>query len=105
MIVGEIRVASLGASSSQEAPVECAIDALERLGISHRVGPLGTIIEASSPEELFEAAREVHRAVRRVAPRTLLSLTIDDRRDKDETAESLVQDLATHTATAIAPLP
>lgn len=103
MLVGEIRVAALGTTSSQEAPVERALDALQRLGVKHEVGPLGTTIEAETPEALYEAVREVHRAVREAGPRILLNLTIDDRRDKDETAESLVRDVETHTATALGP--
>lgn len=103
MLVGEIRVVALGSGSSQEAPVERAIDALERAGVLYQVGPMGTVIQAETPEKLFDSVREVHRVVSEHAPRTLLSLTIDDRRDKEETAQSLVEDLQTHASTTLEP--
>ena len=61
-----------------------AIDAVERTGIKHQVTPMGTVLEASSLEEIFDSAKAAVDAVAgEGAMRISMSLKVDIRFDKE----------------------
>jgi uncharacterized protein (TIGR00106 family) len=94
MIVAEFRVIPVGAGSSMEEPIERALDAIREKGIRHKVGAMGTVLEAERLEDILDAVAAAHRAVRDAAPRIVTEITIDDRLDAPESAEHMVSEVA-----------
>ncbi|HVL47813.1 MAG TPA: thiamine-binding protein [Candidatus Thermoplasmatota archaeon] len=89
MIVAELRVVTLGEGTSQEAPVAAAVRVLEERGFEPKVGPMGTVIESESLEDILLAVEAAHAKLRQTAGRIVTEITIDERLDHEETAESL----------------
>jgi uncharacterized protein (TIGR00106 family) len=61
-----------------------AIDALEEFDVAYETTPMGTILEAQNPAEVFAAAQAAHEAVD--SDRVGTFLKIDDKRTVDQPA-------------------
>lgn len=95
IITAELEIVALGTgSTSMSGYISEAVKAIGVSGIKYRLTPMGTVIEVSSIDEAFNAARAAHEAViKKGAKRVVMHLTIDDRRDApkgmDEKIESV----------------
>lgn len=92
MAIAEISVVPLGTESASVSKyvAEC-IKALDEAGITYSLHPMGTVLEGTL-EEILEAVRMLHRIpLNRGAPRVSTRLVIDERRDKDATADQKVE--------------
>jgi uncharacterized protein (TIGR00106 family) len=92
MVIAEISVVPLGTGtpSLSRYVAEC-MEVLQETGIRYTLTPMGTVLEGSL-EEVLEVVRLLHRlpfnkGVERVSTR----LVIDERRDKDASAEGKVR--------------
>ena len=96
MAIMEISVIPVGTKKTSVSNyVVDALKVLERRGIKHVVGAMGTVAEAPI-NELFEAAREMHEEVFADSDvmRVVTTIRIDDRRDiAENTMERKVKSL------------
>ncbi len=92
MVIAEISVVPLGTGSpSLSRYVAECVEVLQETGVRYTLTPMGTILEGTL-EEVLEVVRLLHRVpfnkgVERVSTR----IVIDERRDKDATAEDKVK--------------
>ena len=91
MVIASLTVTPIGTEtpSLSRYVAECA-RVLDESGIKHTLTPMGSVLEGPL-EEILEVVRKVHeipfsKGVLRVSTR----LTIDDRRDKESTAQGKV---------------
>lgn len=83
-VIAEFSILPIGTKSTSLSPyVAEAIKALTRVeGVKFQVGPMSTILEAKTLDEIFRAVRVAHETVFKAgALRVVTSLVIDDRRD------------------------
>lgn len=86
--IGFLSVAPVKEGSMSE-DVAKAVEALEDFDISYETTPMGTIIEAETASEVFEASKAAHEAVEYERVSTFLK--IDDKRESDKTAREKVE--------------
>ncbi|MBW3583131.1 MAG: MTH1187 family thiamine-binding protein [Euryarchaeota archaeon] len=91
MIVAELRIVPVGDSSSMGEVIAEATAAIRAHGVKHKVGPLGTTLEAERLDDILDAVKAAHSAAIGIAPRVLTELTLDQRTDKEETARTLTK--------------
>ena len=91
MVIASLTVTPIGTEtpSLSRYVAECA-RVLDKSGLKHTLTPMGSVLEGPL-EEILEVVRKVHeipfsKGVLRVSTR----LTIDDRRDKEGTAQGKV---------------
>lgn len=98
MIHAEISVYPIGTDSpSVSFFVAKAIDAIKDLKIKHQITPMGTILEAESIEQVFEASKNMIEVVHRLGvKRVEVILKIDSRNDKKQTMQEKIQSLEKH---------
>ncbi len=89
MFVAELRVVPVGDGSSMEPAMEKVADAMDATGLAYDIGPMGTTFESGTLDQILDATKAVHEAVVSVSPRVLTELSIDHRRDKEETMDTL----------------
>ena len=65
-----------------------AVAALDDFDVSYETNPMGTVIEADSVDELFDAAQAAHEAVD--GDRVSTVLKIDDKRTREQRAHEKV---------------
>ncbi len=89
MAIADISVIALGTGSASEHDyVREAVRVLERRGLKHEVGAMGTAVEGNI-DDILAALTEIHSACFALgAPRLVITLKIDDRRDKEQSIES-----------------
>ncbi len=87
-IVAELSVAPVIEGSMSEQ-VARAVEALEEFDVEYETHPMGTVIEAKSIDELFDAVKAAHTAVE--ADRVSTFLKIDDRRNRSGGAREKVR--------------
>jgi uncharacterized protein (TIGR00106 family) len=100
MIIAEISVVPIGTNnpSLSQYVAEC-VKALKNAGVRHTLTPMGTIVEGTLAEVL-NAVRLVHQApFAHGAARVLTRVTIDERRDKEATAEGKVRSVQSKLGT------
>lgn len=91
MIVAELRMIPMGEGTSMHEPMEHVSRVLEGCRVDFEIGPLGTMIEAEKLEDVLDAVKACHRAMREDSDRIITEVAIDERLDKEETKESLKQ--------------
>jgi uncharacterized protein (TIGR00106 family) len=93
IITAELEVVALGTgSTSMSSYISEAVKAIEKSGTKYKLTPMGTVIEVSSIDEAFNAARAAHEAlIKKGAKRVVTHLTIDDRRDAPKDMEEKVE--------------
>ncbi len=92
MAIAEISVVPLGTGSASVSKyvAEC-IKALDEAEITYSLHPMGTVLEGTL-EEILEAVRMLHRIpLNRGAMRVSTRVVIDERRDKDASAEQKIE--------------
>ncbi|MGA9399678.1 MTH1187 family thiamine-binding protein [Haladaptatus sp.] len=83
---------------SMASEVAKAVDALDDFDVSYETNPMGTVIEADSAAELFDAARAAHEAVD--GDRVSTVLKIDDKRTREQRAQEKVDAVETELGRA-----
>ncbi|HIH45166.1 MAG TPA: MTH1187 family thiamine-binding protein [Candidatus Methanoperedenaceae archaeon] len=93
VVTASLEVLALGTGSTSMSRFVCeAVKAVRDKGLKYRITPMGTAIEASSVDAVFEAAKAAHEAVISTgAMRVVTHLTIDDRRDRPGTMDEKVR--------------
>ena len=94
MVIAEISVFPLGTGSpSVSQYVAAAVRELEASGLKCTLGPMGTTVEAQTPEEIYAAVVRVQAAVFELgAERAYTVIKMDERRDvEDRSAEDMVR--------------
>ena len=79
---------------SMSGEIAKAVDALEEYDVEYETNPMGTVIETEDIGELFAAAQAAHEAVD--SNRVSTVLKIDDKRDRDTSAEHKVEAVEEH---------
>ena len=89
MIIAEVSIVPLGTEETTVSKyVKKAVEELENSDVKVTRGPMGTVLEAESLDEILDAVSRAHQAVLDMgAERILTDIKIDDRRDKEATAE------------------
>ena len=94
MVIAEISIFPLGTGSpSVSRFVSAAVRELEASGLECTLGPMGTTVEAASPEEAYAAVARAQAAVFDLeAGRAYTVIKMDERRDVgDRSAEDMVR--------------
>ena len=91
MAICQVSVVPLGTgSTSLSAYVAKVTQALDKCAVKHQLTPMGTILEGDL-EAIFEAVKTIHQIpFDHGAARVMTLVNIDDRRDKQATAQSKV---------------
>jgi uncharacterized protein (TIGR00106 family) len=85
--IGLLSVAPVVGDSMADE-VAKAVAALDDFDVSYETNPMGTVIEADSVDELFDAAQAAHEAVD--GDRVSTVLKIDDKRAREQRAHEKV---------------
>ena len=94
MVIAEISVFPLGTGSPSVSPyVAAAVRELEASGLKCTLGPLGTTVEAETPEEVYAAVARAQAAVFELGVgRAYTVIKMDERRDVEgRSAEDMVR--------------
>ena len=93
MVVAEVTLVPIGTGEpSASRYVKAAFEALESSGLKCTLNPMGTTVEADSAEEVFSALAASREAVFETGiERVYMVLKMDERRDKDRTAEDMAR--------------
>jgi len=92
-IIAEISIFPVSEGTSLSPYVKRAIEAIRSVdGVRLQLTPMGTILEATDLEQILEAFKRAHKAVREAgAKRIVAHLKIDDRLDKPRSMEDKVK--------------
>lgn len=92
-IIAEISIFPVGEGTSLSPYVRKALEAIRSVeGLRIQVTPMGTILEATDLEQILEAFKRAHKAVRETgAKRIVAQLKVDDRLDKPRRMEDKVK--------------
>jgi uncharacterized protein (TIGR00106 family) len=73
--------------------VEAAVKELESSGLKCTLTPMGTVVEAASPEEVYAAVSRAQASVFALGPQRVYTvIKMDERRDvEDRSAEDMVR--------------
>ena len=84
IITAELQIIPLGTGdTSMSKHISEAVKAIEGTGIKYQLTPMGTVLEASSIDEIVGAVKSAHEAlVKKGIKRIVTHITIDDRRDR-----------------------
>lgn len=94
MVIAEVSIFPLGTGSpSVSRYVAAAVRELEASGLECTLGPMGTTVEAETPEEVYSALTRAQAAVFELgAGRAYTVIKMDERRDvRDRSAEDMVR--------------
>ncbi|WP_457614163.1 MTH1187 family thiamine-binding protein [Methanopyrus sp.] len=91
-VVMEISFYPIGTGSpSVSDEIAEVVGALKEAGFEPRVGPMGTVVEVETFEDALEALRVAREAALRTVDRAVFVVKIDERKDKELTAEGKVR--------------
>lgn len=92
-IIAEISIFPVGEGTSLSPYVKRALEAIRSVeGLKLQVTPMCTILEATDLEQILEAFKRAHKAVKEAgAKRIVAHLKIDDRLDKPRSMEDKVK--------------
>ena len=97
MIIAALSVFPIGEEVSLSRYVRASLEALEETGVKFIPSAMATTIEAESLDELFSAVKRAHKAQLKMgAKRVYLTLTIDDRRDKEANIETKLRSIVSY---------
>ncbi len=85
-ILVEFSVVPIGAGASVSPQVARALKIVAESGIPYKANPMGTVLEGEWGT-VMEVIRKCHAEVMKDAERAITSITIDDRKGKDERLE------------------
>jgi uncharacterized protein (TIGR00106 family) len=98
-IIAYFTIAPLGTESTSIGnSVATAIKAIDKVkGLSYKISPMGTILEADNLEPILEAVKTAHEALTSEGILRIEStLIIDDRKDKPRTMKDKVNSVKKH---------
>ena len=92
-IIAEISILPLGEGTTLSPYVRRAVEAIRSVdGLKIQVTPMCTVLEATDLEQILEAFKRAHKAVREAGAKRIVSyLKIDDRLDKPRSMEDKVK--------------
>ncbi|WP_198324585.1 MTH1187 family thiamine-binding protein [Methanopyrus sp. KOL6] len=91
-VVMEISFYPIGTGSpSVSDEIAEVVKALKEAGFEPQVGPMSTVVEVETFEDTLEALRIARKAALRAVDRAVFVVKIDERRDKELTAEGKVR--------------
>jgi uncharacterized protein YqgV (UPF0045/DUF77 family) len=79
--IARLEVTPLADDSVTEERVQ-ALEALDQKGLTYEMTPTGTVIEADSADEAFEAAKSAHQAIE--GDRVITEVEVDDQRERSQ---------------------
>lgn len=94
MVIAEVSIFPLGTGETGVSRyVEAAVRELESSGLKCTLTPMGTVVEAGSPEEVYAAVTRAQAAVFELGvERAYAVIKMDERRDvEDRSAEDMVR--------------
>lgn len=94
MVVAEVSIFPVGTGEPGVSRyVEAALGELESSGLKCTLTPMGTVVEAASPEEVYAAVARAQAAVFELGPgRAYTVIKMDERRDVEHrSAEEMVR--------------
>ena len=93
MVVAEVSIFPLGTETTSVSDYVAAVRELEASGLKCTLGPMGTMVEAEAPEEIYAALAQAQAAVLDLgAGRAYTVLKMDERRDAQErSAEDMMR--------------
>jgi uncharacterized protein (TIGR00106 family) len=93
VVIAEISIFPLGTGPPGVSEyVAVAVRELEASGLECTLGPMGTTVEAASPEEVYAVARAQAAVFELGVGRAYTVIKMDDRRDVEErSAEAMVR--------------
>ncbi len=94
MTVTALLAVSPSVEGSMAPEIAKAVEALDEFDVEYEITPMGTVLEADDPGEIFDAAEAAHEAV--VGDRVGTFLKIDDKRTTDESAAEKVEAVEEH---------
>lgn len=98
-VIAYFTIAPLGTNSTSIGSyVAAAIAAMNKVkGLTCKITPMGTVMEAESLKPIFEAVKVAHKALTvRGILRIESTLIIDDRKDKPRTMKNKIYSLRKH---------
>lgn len=93
MMIAELSITPVGKGESISPWVSRAVEVIERSGLKHQVGPLGTCIEGEW-EQIAPVVGECLRVLSRDCPRISVSLRADYRANAARSMEDTVRSVA-----------
>jgi uncharacterized protein (TIGR00106 family) len=85
-VIAEVTTYPIGKGISLSPYVKMAIRVLDESGLSYKIGPMSTTIEAETVVELLNIIGKMHNAIgMEGCERISTAIRIDDRRDKKRT--------------------
>lgn len=90
-----VTITPLGASESVSQYVAKVIKIIKESGVVHELTDMGTIIEADTPEEIFELVNKAQTALEG-CNRILISVNMDYRKDRKEGMKQKVASVLKH---------
>jgi len=89
-MLAQFSIVPLGVGESVSKYVASVIKEVEKSGLDYRLTAMATIVEGS-PEEVFALIQKCHKKVRRLAPRVITTIIIDDRKGAKKRLEGKIK--------------
>ena len=89
-MLAQFSIVPLGVGESVSKYVASVIKEVEKSGLNYRLTAMATIVEGS-PEEIFALIQKCHKKVRRLAPRVITTIIIDDRKGAKKGLEGKIK--------------
>ncbi|KAA8923093.1 MTH1187 family thiamine-binding protein [Thermoplasma sp.] len=94
MILAEVTYVPIGLGTSASRYINAALEEFKRYGIKFYPNSMGTVLEAGTLDEIFEAVKRGERAILSMGiKRVETYVKIDDRIDVENTAERKIKAL------------
>lgn len=88
MILAEISIVPIGSGTSVSKFIKASLKSIEESGLNFMIGPMSTVVEANSLDEIFNVVKNAHEGMIGMGVlRVITSIKIDDRRDKKSSIE------------------
>jgi len=89
-LLAQFSIVPLGVGESVSRYVASVIKEVEKSGLEYRLTAMATIVEGP-PEQVFALIQKCHQKVRRLAPRVITTIIIDDRKGGKNRLEGKIQ--------------
>lgn len=94
MIISQLSIAPIAQGSSLSKYVKIVIKVLEEENIKFETNAMATVIETKDLDTLFNVVQKAHNAVLKTGvKRVITELKIDDRKDKNASADSKLKSI------------
>ena len=81
-MLAELEIVPIGtASASLSARLADVAKLIDQSGLDYRVGPMGTVVEGDW-DRIMAVAKQCHHAILQSSDRVMMTIRIDDRKDK-----------------------